>query len=339
MINRRKFINKAALGSVAIAGASLYACKETPATASVTTTSSAAPKKIKKPAIISTWNHGLVANEEAWKTLGTGGASLDAVESGVRITEADPKISTVGYGGWPDRDGFVTLDACIMDHNSRAGSVAFLQDIMHPISVARKVMEETPHVMLVGEGAKQFALEKGFKAQNLLTDDAKKAYEEWLKKSEYKPVINIENHDTISMIAMDEEGHLSAACTTSGAAWKMHGRVGDSPIIGCGLFLDGDVGAAAATGLGEAIIRTAGSAMVVELMRQGKTPAEACKEIVERIYEKHRNQPEFDYIQVGFIAMNKYGEYGAYSLRKGFNYATYDKDEGNKLTDAEFKMA
>ncbi|SFU43306.1 N4-(beta-N-acetylglucosaminyl)-L-asparaginase [Pustulibacterium marinum] len=336
MINRRKFIGKAALGTIAVGSTSLLAC-ETSAQPTEKTTKST-NKKVTKPSIISTWNHGLAANEEALKILEKGGYSLDAVEQGVRITEADPKVSSVGYGGWPDREGNVTLDACIMDHNSRAGSVAFLQNIMHPISVARKVMEETPHVMLVGAGAKQFALEKGFKEQDLLTDDAKKAYKEWLEKSEYKPVINIENHDTISMIAMDEEGRLSAACTTSGAAWKIHGRVGDSPIIGSGLFLDSDVGAAAATGLGEAIIRTSGSAMVVELMRQGRSPQEACKEIVERIYEKHRNQPEFDYLQVGFIAMNKYGETGGYCLRKGFNYATFDKENGNKLTDAEFKI-
>ncbi|ETN94319.1 N4-(beta-N-acetylglucosaminyl)-L-asparaginase [Zhouia amylolytica] len=334
MINRRKFITNAALSTAAIG--TLSACVDNgyPGTAKKDNS----PKKVKKPVIISTWNHGMPANEEAWKILGKGGSALDAVEAGVKTAEANPDEMSVGYGGLPDREGKVTLDACIMDHNSRAGSVAFLQDIMHPVSVARKVMEETPHVMLVGEGAKQFALEQGFKEQDLLTEKAKKAYENWLKKSEYKPVINIENHDTISSLALDENGNLSGACTTSGAAWKMHGRVGDSPIIGAGLFLDNEVGGAAATGLGEAVIRTAGSAMVVELMRQGKSPAEACKEIVERIYNLHRNQPEFDYLQVGFIALNKHGEYGGYCLRKGFNYAVYDKEEGSRLIDAEFKI-
>lgn len=243
------------------------------------------------------------------------------------------------YGGFPDREGKVTLDACIMDHKSNCGSVAFLQGIKHPIAVARKVMEDTPHVMLVGEGAKQFALEKGFKEENLLTEEAQKAYEKWLTTSDYKPVINIENHDTISMLALDKEGNLAGACTTSGAAWKMHGRVGDSPIIGAGLFLDNEVGAAAATGLGEAMMKTAGSAMVVELMRQGKSPEEACKEIVERIYRIYKDDPELAYLQVGFIALNKQGEYGAYCLRPGFNYAVQSSNKENTLFDATFKLS
>ncbi|UGU17381.1 N(4)-(beta-N-acetylglucosaminyl)-L-asparaginase [Sinomicrobium kalidii] len=341
MIDRRKFITKTALGTVALG--TLYSCvdngikphdpeKKSGAAAGET-------KKVKKPVIISTWNHGLPANEEAWKILRKGGSGLDAVEAGVRTAEADPKVSSVGYGGWPDREGKVTLDACIMDHNSNCGSVAFLQDIKHPISVARKVMEKTPHIMLVGEGAKQFALEQGFKEENLLTEDAEKAYREWLQKSEYKPVINIENHDTISMLTIDENGDLSGACTTSGAAWKVHGRVGDSPIIGAGLFLDNEVGSAAATGLGESVMRTAGSAMVVELMRQGKSPEDACKEIVERIYKIYKNRPDLEYLQIGFIALNKQGEYGAYCLRPGFNYAICDEKEGNRLIDGEYKLS
>lgn len=341
MIDRRKFITKTALGTVALG--TLYSCvdngikphdpeKKSGAAAGET-------KKVKKPVIISTWNHGLPANEEAWKILRKGGSGLDAVEAGVRTAEANPKVSSVGYGGWPDREGKVTLDACIMDHNSNCGSVAFLQDIKHPISVARKVMEKTPHIMLVGEGAKQFALEQGFKEENLLTEDAEKAYREWLQKSEYKPVINIENHDTISMLTIDENGDLSGACTTSGAAWKVHGRVGDSPIIGAGLFLDNEVGSAAATGLGESVMRTAGSAMVVELMRQGKSPEDACKEIVERIYKIYKNRPDLEYLQIGFIALNKQGEYGAYCLRPGFNYAICDEKEGNRLIDGEYKLS
>ena len=225
-----------------------------------------------------------------------------------------------------------------MDFKSNCGSVAFLQHIKHPISVARKVMEETPHVMLVGEGALQFALEQGFEKENLLTEKTKKDYENWLIKSEYKPVINIENHDTISMLALDEEGNLSGACTTSGASWKMHGRVGDSPIIGAGLFLDNDVGAAAATGMGEAMIKTAGSAMVVELMRQGKSPEEACKEVVERIYNIYQGQPDLEWLQVGFIALNKNGQYGSYCLRPGFNYAIQTNKIHNELIDAAFKI-
>ena len=291
---------------------------------------------VNKPVVISTWNHGIPANEAAWEVLVKGGNALDAVEIGVRTAEDNPDVQTVGLGGFPDREGKVTLDACIMDEHNNAGSVAFLQNIKHPISVARKVMEKTPHIMLVGDGALQFALEQGFEEENLLTEKSKKAYEEWLLTSDYKPVINIENHDTISMLALDENGNLSGACTTSGAAWKIHGRVGDSPIIGAGLFLDNEVGAAAATGLGEAVIRTAGSAMVVELMRQGKSPQEACKEIVERIYELHKKLGELEYLQVGFIALNKKGEYGSYCLRPGFNYAIKTKEINNQLVDASY---
>lgn len=291
-----------------------------------------------KPVVISTWNHGLVANETAWKLLSTGGNALDAVEAGVKTAEANPEVQTVGLGGFPDREGKVTLDACIMDQNNNCGSVAFLQHIKHPISVARKVMEQTPHVMLVGEGALQFALQQGFEKEDLLTEKSKKAYEEWVLNSNYKPTINIENHDTISMLALDENGNLSGACTTSGASWKMHGRVGDSPIIGAGLFLDNEVGAAAATGMGEAMIKTAGSAMVVELMRHGKSPEEACKEVVERIYKIYQNSPDLEWLQVGFIALNKNGNYGSYCLRPGFNYALQTKSLENQLIDAEYKM-
>ncbi len=335
MSNRRKFIKKAALGSIALSSGIVYADSNQNFENLRGPTSA---KAIKKPIIISTWNHGLPANEEAWKVLQSGKPALDAIESGVKIPEGDPEVRSVGYGGFPDREGKVTLDACIMDHNSNCGSVSFLQHIKHPISVAKKVLQETRHVMLTGEGAKQFALSQGFQEENLLTPESEKDWKKWLEESKYKPVINTENHDTISMLVLDEKGNLSGGCTTSGAAWKMHGRVGDSPIIGAGLFLDNEVGAAAATGLGEAVIRTAGSAMVVELMRQGKTPLEACKEIVERIYNKHKNHRDMEYLQVGFIALNKNGDYAGYSLRSGFNYAIYDAEHGNRMEDAAFKI-
>ena len=198
-------------------------------------------------------------------------------------------------------------------------------------------MEETPHIMLVGSGAKQFALEQGFVEENLLTPEAEKAYKKWLEKSQYEPVINIENHDTISMLALDQNGDLAGACTTSGAAWKMDGRVGDSPIIGAGLFLDNEVGAAAATGLGEAVIRTAGSAMVVELMRQGKSPEEACVEVTNRIYELYKRRDDMEYLQVGFIALNKNGEHAGYSLKSGFNYAIHNP-ERQEMVDAKYQI-
>ena len=333
MSNRRNFIKKATLGSMGMTTVSSWSSAFT-ADPSIT-----ASKTLQKPLIISTWNHGLEANAEALNQLNNGKTALDAIVSGVGICEADPANKSVGYGGLPDREGHVTLDACIMDHKSNCGSVSFLQEIKHPIAVAQKVLENTPHVMLSGKGAQDFALSQGFLKENLLTSESKKDWEEGLKKSKYKPVINMENHDTISMLVLDENGNLSGGCTTSGAAWKMHGRVGDSPIIGAGLFLDNEVGAAAATGLGEAVIRTAGSAMVVELMRQGKSPFDACKEIVERIYNKHKDHKDMDYLQVGFIAVNKNGAHGGYSLRSGFNYAVYDGANGNRMEDSSFKMS
>ncbi|MCG8372891.1 MAG: N(4)-(beta-N-acetylglucosaminyl)-L-asparaginase [Balneolales bacterium] len=276
------------------------------------------PKTENKPIVISTWDHGVVANTVSWDILKKNGTALDAVEQGVRVVEADPRGTTVGVGGSPDRDGYVTLDACIMNHKNQCGSVAFLQNIEHPISVARKVMEETPHVMLVGEGAYQFAREQGFERKELLTEKSKEAWERWLQSSEYKPVVNIENHDTIASLALDSQGNLSGACTTSGMAYKMHGRVGDSPIIGAGLFVDNEVGAACGTGVGEAIIRTAGSAIIVEMMRAGMSPQDACKAAIERIIEKH---DDVSNLQVGYLALNKEGEYGGYSVLKGFTYA------------------
>ena len=286
-----------------------------------------------KPIVISTWNHGVPANEEAWRILSKGGRSLDAVEAGVRIPEADPNVNTVGYGGLPDRDGRVTLDACIMDENSNCGSVAFLEHIMHPISVARMVMEKTPHVMLVGEGAFRFAIDNGFKKEKLLTSESEKAWKEWLKKSEYKPIVNFENHDTIGMIALDSFGNLSGACTTSGMSYKLHGRVGDSPIIGAGLFVDNEVGAATSTGVGEEVIRICGSHLVVELMRQGHSPENACREAIERIVKK---QPERSKtLQVGFLALNKKGEYGSYCLQPGFNFAVYSQVNKNNLENGK----
>jgi N4-(beta-N-acetylglucosaminyl)-L-asparaginase len=282
--------------------------------------------------VISTWDTGLAANKGAWEVLGRNGTALDAVEAGVRVTEASVNCC-VGLGANPDRDGHVTLDACIMDHRWNCGSVAFLERIKHPISVARRVMEKTPHVMLVGVGAQQFAVAEGFPLEeDKLSDDAAKSYAEWLKKSEYKPVINIENskagqgnHDTIGMVALDAAGNLSGSCTTSGMAFKMRGRVGDSPIIGAGLFVDNEVGAVAATGQGEDVIRVCGSHSVVEFMRQGMAPEAACKAAVERIV-RIKGEKAKD-IQVAFIALNKKGETGAYAIQKGFSYALKNNTE------------
>jgi N4-(beta-N-acetylglucosaminyl)-L-asparaginase len=331
MKNRRTFLKLSALTGGALLTNS--ACMSSEADDSNNNQSPASKEKT-MPIVISTWNHGIAANKAAWEVLGKGGSALDAVEQGVRVTESDPTNTSVGIGGAPDREGKVTLDACIMDHNNDCGAVAFLQHIENPISVARKVMEDTPHVMLAGEGALQFALEKGFEKKNLLTENSKKAYEEWLETSKYKPIINIENHDTIGLLALDKDGNLSGACTTSGMAYKLHGRIGDSPIIGAGLFVDNEVGAACATGVGEAIVRVAGSAIVVELMRNGRSPQEACKEAVDRIISKHKN---VDDLQVGFIALNKNGAYGAYSIYNGFTLAMQTEKEAELLEVDHYK--
>lgn len=324
MSTRRKFLQASMLGSAAIlTDKELLA--ETGKTRNI----------VDQPVVVSTWDFGQTANIGAWEVLSKKGRAVDAVEAGVRIPEADPKNQTIGYGGMPDRDGYVTLDACIMDEFYNCGSVMALQHIMHPISVARLVMEKTPHIVLVGDGALQFALANGFKKENLLTPESEKAWKEWLKEAKYEPEMNIENrlfdkdkdpmpggpdnHDTIGMLALDAKGNMGGACTTSGMAFKMHGRVGDSPIIGAGLYVDNEIGGATSSGVGEEVIRIVGSHLVVELMRQGHKPEAACKEAVQRIIK--RSPEKSKKIQVGFVALNKKGEYGAYALQKGFTYS------------------
>jgi len=291
--------------------------------------------KTDAPIVLSTWIHGLEANRAAWKILSKGGKALDAVEAGVRVTESDLTNRSVGIGGRPDRDGHVTLDACIMDEQSRCGSVAFLEGIAHPISVARAIMDKTQHVMLVGEGAKKFALEQGFETAKTPLPEVKKDWKKWREENKdlfVKPRINHENHDTIGMIAMDKKGDFSGACTTSGWAYKLHGRVGDSPIIGAGLFVDNEVGAATATGLGEAIIRIAGSHTVVELMRHGYSPQKACEEAVKRILAKHKDLTN---LQCCFLAIDKEGNIGSHSVYAGFNYALKTASD-DKMVDSSF---
>ncbi len=326
MFNRRKFLQSSLLSSAGIVFAKKIPSDNLPEQKTI----------LNNPIVISTWDAGLEANKAAWQVLHDGGRALDAVEAGVKVTEASVNCC-VGLSANPDRDGFVTLDASIMDENFNCGSVAFLERIKHPISVARRVMEKTPHVMLVGSGAQQFAVAEGFPLEEQkLSDDAKKSYDEWLKKSEYKPVVNIENtkssafapakldngewnHDTIGMVAMDAKGNLSGSCTTSGMGFKMRGRVGDSPIIGAGLFVDNEVGAVTATGQGEDVIRICGSHTVVELMRQGLSPEDACKKAIERIIKAKGESAKS--IQVAFLALNKKGEVGAFAIHKGFSYA------------------
>jgi N4-(beta-N-acetylglucosaminyl)-L-asparaginase len=381
MITRRFLLGAAGLSAPLLTGAKI-----------------AAPTTM-KPIVISTWDFGVPANKAAWRVLSAGGRSLDAVEAGVRVPEADLKNHTVGRAGYPDRDGHVTLDASIMDEFGNCGAVAAMEYIAHPISVARRVMEKTPHVLLVGEGATQFAVEQGFTREQLLTPESREAWQKWLQSGKgYKPVPNRENdgfpgqpvppvthnpgtlggavppathnpgipggavppathnpgtqggtvplatnnlgtpggsgnHDTIGMLALDQHGNLAGACTTSGMAWKMRGRVGDSPIIGAGLYVDNDVGGATSTGVGEEVIRNAGSFLVVELMRQGRSPQEACREAVERILHRKKDRPA-DF-QVGFLAISKGGQIGAWAVQKGFTYAVCDASNQTALYDSK----
>jgi len=308
-------------------------------------------KSVQKPIVISTWDSGMPVNAAAWEILSKKGKSIDAVEAGAVYIE-NAINCCVGLGGYPDRDGIVTLDACIMDEKANCGAVGGLEQIKHPISVARKIMETTPHVMLVGQGAQQFALQNAFHLESKeLSEDAAKNYKIWLDKSQYHPEINIENkkqngpaappffedgspnHDTMGLVAMDFNGDLSGAVTTSGMAYKIHGRVGDSPIIGAGLFVDNEIGAATSSGVGEEVIRICGTHLVVEFMRQGYSPENACKKAVERIVKRDRKKAES--IQVGFLAMNKKGEYGAYAIQKGFVFSVKSEAE-NKIHQSKY---
>ena len=329
-MKRRNFIQKASLSTFGVvASPSVVACN---ADKEKNNVSSNVNSTNVKPIVIATWNVPN-ATAKAWEVLQNNGSSLDAVEQGCMIEEADVKNSSVGKGGAPDRDGNVTLDACIMDKDGNYGAVMCVQNITHVISLARKVMEETPHVILAGKGAENFGYDLGFKKENLLTESSKKAWEKWKETSDYKPVINIENHDTIGMLAIDHNGDISGACTTSGLSYKMAGRVGDSPIIGSGLFIDNEVGGATATGMGEEVLKTVGSFLIVELMRQGKTPQEACEEAVRRVVKKSGDR--YKDFQVGFIALNKKGETGAYCIHEFFNYNVYKLGE-NKNYESLF---
>ena len=331
-MDRRKFIQNASLSTMGVvAAASVIGCENR-----AKNNNNVLGSVIIKPIVIATWRVPN-ATAKAWEVLQNGGTSLDAVEQGCMIEESDVKNASVGKGGLPDRDGNVTLDACIMDKNGDYGAVMCVQNITHVISLARKVMEETPHVMLAGKGAEKFGYQQGFKKEKLLTESSKKAWEKWKETSQYKPIINIENHDTIGMLAIDNNGDISGACTTSGLSYKMAGRVGDSPIIGSGLFIDNEIGGATATGMGEEVLKTVGSFLIVELMRQGKTPQEACEEAVRRVVKKSGNR--FKDFQVGFIAINKQGETGAYCIHEGFNYNVYKQEENKNYKATYFNKA
>ena len=289
--------------------------------------------KSTRPAVIATWPFGKPACELALKTAKSG-SMLDGIEQGIRIVEADVTNSTVGIGGAPNSAGVVELDACIMaGPGHKAGSVAGIQGIVHPISVARRVMEKTRHVLLVGEGAKQFAIAQGFEEKELTTSERRKEWEAWKKKSSAeKKEINEDQHDTIAMVGVDEKGDVYGGCSTSGLSYKMPGRVGDSPILGSGLYVDNSVGGAGATGVGENVMRFCGSFLIVEFMRAGAKPTEACEKAIRRIAEL--DPLRIDQLDINFVAINKQGEMGAAGTSKGFKYG-FAKEEGSGVTEAK----
>ncbi len=295
-------------------------------------------------AVVSTWDFGAAANARAWAVRRSGGSAVDMVEAGARVAEADPANHSVGLGGYPDRDGHVTLDAVIMDHAGNLGAVCALEDVVHAVSVARAVMERTPHVMLVGEGARTFALEQGFEPAVLLTPEAEAAWRQWLTTAEYAPRANSENadwrstpggpgnHDTIGILALDADGRLGGACSTSGMAFKMRGRVGDSPLTGAGLYVDQAVGAATATGVGEDVVRVCGAHSVVEAMRAGASPTEACRQVLERLV-RLRGAALAGH-QVALLAMDVRGGVGGFALLPGFTYAVTDTTGATRIERA-----
>jgi N4-(beta-N-acetylglucosaminyl)-L-asparaginase len=295
-------------------------------------------------AVVSTWDFGAAANAQAWAARTSGGTAVDMAEAGARVAEADPTNHSVGLGGYPDRDGHVTLDAVIMDQSGNVGAVCALEDVVHAVSVARAVMEKTPHTMLVGEGARSFALDQGFETADLLTPEAEAAWRDWLVTADYAPRANSENtdwrstpggagnHDTIGILAIDAAGALGGACTTSGMAFKMRGRVGDSPLAGAGLWVEAGVGAATATGVGEDVVRVCGSHAVVEAMRAGASPTEACRQVLERL--ARLRGPALAGHQVAFLAMDADGRAGGHALLPGFTYAVTDTTGATRIERA-----
>lgn len=268
--------------------------------------------------IVATWPFGRIAVRAGWKAWRAGGTLLDAVERGARAVEDAPGVDSVGTGGLPNREGVVELDACIMDGRTKGfGSVAGLRRIANPVSVARRVMERTPHLMLVGEGAFRFARAQGFPPASLLTPSARRAWLRWRRSAR---ATGRDWHDTVGVLAADLRGHFAGSCSTSGMPWKLPGRVGDSPLIGNGLYVDDAVGAAAATGVGEEIMRAGGTQVVIEAMRRGASAMEACREIARRVAERSRRDPHQP--GAGFLAIDRSGRVGACGVHRGyFRYA------------------
>lgn len=308
-ISRRKFVGQTAIGLVGSAALEPGQGAE----------HNSKPKPGEVPLIVSTWPFGKPANDAALKTLSTGGSILDAVEQGICVTEADVTNHYVGLSGDPNAAGVVQLDACIMmGPGHKAGSVAALEGIRHPISAARRVMEKTPHVMLVGEGARMFALSEGLESVPIDSRERNEAWQKRIPISGKPSAAAKDTHDTIALLVLGADHTIAGGCSTSGLGGKLPGRVGDSPIIGSGLYVDNEVGAAGATGVGENVMRYCGTFMVVELMRQGLAPDEACRQAIQRIA---RQDPKGMNLTISFIALDKHGRFGVATTNKTFQYA------------------
>jgi len=273
------------------------------------------------PIVIATWDHGVELCAAAQQVFARGGDLLDALEKGTNVVEDDPAVHTVGLNGLPNEDGVTQLDAAIMDGRThRAGAVAALERIRNPISVARKVMERTEHVLLVGAGAGKFARKMGFTEQDLMTPEVRAAWERGERPRFWR---DGERHDTVCCIGMDANRNLATAASTSGLPNKLAGRVGDTSLIGAGSYCDNEIGGAAATGIGELAICNSASFAIVERMRAGVDPTRACEEILARIIAKRPEITTAPGVVLAFIAMNKAGEVGAaaHQLPHSFQYA------------------
>lgn len=319
-LSRRKFLDCTAMGIMG--SAALGVLPESRAAGDVPSG--------EKPLIVSTWPFGKPANDAAIAALARGGSILDAVEQGIWVVESDPANHSVGLGGRPNAAGVVQLDACIMSGpGHRGGSVAAIEGIRHPISAARRVMEKTPHVMLVGEGARRFALEQGLESVPVHSAEQNEpSQHEQLKQHNSTAEASKKNHDTIALLVLGPDGSIAGGCSTSGLAGKLPGRVGDSPILGSGLYVDNEVGAAGATGVGENVMRYCGSFLVVEYMRQGLHPQAACEQTIQRIA---RQDPKGLDLSINFVALDKQGRFGAAGTDKNFKFAATTRTRSEVL--------